>query len=74
MSVKHFIARIIVRIGAFDPDDHDEPGSETFRRTLEQMEGHGNLAFGFIFTLILTSPVWVPILLLRELRRRLTNR
>lgn len=74
MSVKHLIARLIVRIGAFDPDDHDEPAGETFRRTLEQIDGHGNLPFGFIFTVILLSPIWIPALLLRAVYRRLTNR
>jgi hypothetical protein len=74
MSVKNFIARLIVRIGAFDPDDHAEPDGEVFSRALEEVQGHGNLAFGFIFTLILTAPIWVPILLLREVHRRLTNR
>jgi len=74
MSVKHLIARLIVRIGAFDPDDHNEPAGDTFRRTLENIQDHGNLAFGFIFTVILLSPIWAPVLLLRAVYRRLTNR
>jgi len=74
MSVKHLIVRLIVRIGAFDPDQHNEPDGEVFQRTFENIDSHGIAAFGVIFALILTSPIWIPVLVLHTLWRRLNNR
>jgi hypothetical protein len=74
MTVTKLLARLIARIALLDLMDHLDPDSSAFERSLEDMSGHGGLIRGFILAAIVTAPVWVPILILRRLWDRLSNR
>jgi hypothetical protein len=74
MSVTELLARIIARVALLDPLDHPEAESSAFESSIDQISGHGGLIGGFILAAIVTAPIWVPLLVLRSLWRRLSNR
>ena len=74
MSATKLLAKVIARIAPLDPADHPDAESSAFESSIEAMSRHGGLTGGFILALIVTAPVWVPLLALRRIYRRLVSR